>query len=411
MLLAASSAAVSGSRALGSAPKAGSALGGSRGAGALRRVSYAAGARAAPSRRSPTFRAAVVAVQEYHSEAASGVAVTFTLIDKKVDFGEQVVLVGNTPELGNWQLDHAPNMTWSEGDTWVATITLPPGTHVEYKFVLRSPTTSPVWEKCDNRRFTVDTGSIGTLATDWDVAEHTIAPPAFDTALSNGRAAAAAALDAAAAAMEAKDRAQALAAVQEAANAAAAVVAAAEATAAAVKRAVQAAEALVAELDAPTSNGTYNTAALKGPGSPAAAAQAAAAQAAADARYSSEQLEFMRRKLDDIQAMPSASRNGSRSPSPRPAARSASPAAVRRASPSPAAARRASPSPAPASSAGGPQYTPEQLAFLQRSGKSPSPKPPTSRPQSSKPVSAVYAKNVTSYSPEQLEFLRRSGKL
>lgn len=84
MLLAASSAAVSGSRALGSAPKAGSALGGSRGAGALRRVSYAAGARAAPSRRSPTFRAAVVAVQEYHSEAASGVAVTFTLIDKKV---------------------------------------------------------------------------------------------------------------------------------------------------------------------------------------------------------------------------------------------------------------------------------------------------------------------------------------
>ena len=63
--------------------------------------------------------------------------------------------------------------------------------------------------------------------------------------------------------MEAKDRAQALAAVQEAANAAAAVVAAAEATAAAVKRAVQAAEALVAELDAPTSNGTYNTAALK----------------------------------------------------------------------------------------------------------------------------------------------------
>ena len=139
-------------------------------------------------------------------------------------------------------------------------------------------------------------------------------------------------------------------------------------------------------------------------------------------------------------------------PPAQPAARSASPAAVRRASPSPAAARRASPSPAPASSAGGPQYTPEQLAFLQRSGKvgllagrgslwhrlavtttacklplqrggggdhgahgwnacyrkqsvleptthfpplllqSPSPKPPTSRPQSSKPVSAVYAK-------------------
>ena len=59
----------------------------------------------------------------------------------QVDFGEQVVLVGNAPELGNWQLDHAPNMTWSEGDTWVATITLPPGTDVEYKFVLRSPTT------------------------------------------------------------------------------------------------------------------------------------------------------------------------------------------------------------------------------------------------------------------------------
>ncbi len=128
---------------------------------------------------------------------------------------------------------------------------------------------APVWERCENRRITVDAGTTGTLECEWDDVEVRAHPReggyggGGGSSLANGHAAAAAALSAATAALEQKDRAAALAAVQEAAAAAAAVVAAAEATAAAVAKAVQAAENLVAELDGPGVAALGNGAAMK----------------------------------------------------------------------------------------------------------------------------------------------------
>ncbi|KAL4440179.1 hypothetical protein ABPG75_003180 [Micractinium tetrahymenae] len=422
-----------------SAQKASAALAPCRVAGSLRRgvvgTARTALERGQPARRRvPAVQATVQALQDtYNAEGSRSVAVTFTL-SRKVDYGQQVLLVGDAPQLGSWELGRAPHMSWSEGDTWTVTVDLPEGAAVEYKFVLQNPGHAPVWEKCDNRRITVDAGSTGTLECEWDVVEARAYPPEnspyayapSDSSLANGHAAAAAALSAATAALEQKDRAAALAAVQEAAAAASAVVAAAEATAAAVAKAVQAAEALVAELDGPGVAALGNGAAFKGAGA-AHAAAASTAQAASDARYSAEQLDFMRRKLDAIQSLP-AVRNGSavRSSSPRPASPSSRPA-----------------SPAPAAPAANGTFTPEQLAFLQRkrsASQSPAPSSPPPRPRSSSPapvqrsspppppraaspaqrprssspapqVSAVYAKDVSKYSPEQLEFLRRSGKL
>lgn len=57
----------------------------------------------------------------------------------QVDFGQQVLLVGDAPQLGSWELGNAPHMSWSEGDTWTATVDLPEGASVEYKFVLQNP--------------------------------------------------------------------------------------------------------------------------------------------------------------------------------------------------------------------------------------------------------------------------------
>lgn len=57
----------------------------------------------------------------------------------QVDFGQQVVLVGDVHQLGSWELGNAPHMTWSEGDTWSATVDLPEWATVEYKFVLINP--------------------------------------------------------------------------------------------------------------------------------------------------------------------------------------------------------------------------------------------------------------------------------
>lgn len=49
------------------------------------------------------------------------------------------MLVGSADALGGWELSRAPHMTWSEGDLWSATVELPAGANIEYKFALWDP--------------------------------------------------------------------------------------------------------------------------------------------------------------------------------------------------------------------------------------------------------------------------------
>ncbi|EFN51955.1 hypothetical protein CHLNCDRAFT_139626 [Chlorella variabilis] len=88
------------------------------------------------------------------------VDVTFTL-QRKVCFGQSVVLTGDAEELGGWDLGRAPRMEWSEGHNgehhWTATVSLPAGATLEYKFVIEDKNHSePMWESCWNRKLTVD---------------------------------------------------------------------------------------------------------------------------------------------------------------------------------------------------------------------------------------------------------------
>lgn len=57
----------------------------------------------------------------------------------QVNFGQSLALVGNAEQLGAWNLEHAPTMTWGEGDVWTSTLELPAGADVEYKFALVDP--------------------------------------------------------------------------------------------------------------------------------------------------------------------------------------------------------------------------------------------------------------------------------
>lgn len=61
----------------------------------------------------------------------------------QVNFGQHVVLTGSSPELGEWDLGRSPRMEWSEGRNgehhWSATVELPAGADVEYKFVIDDP--------------------------------------------------------------------------------------------------------------------------------------------------------------------------------------------------------------------------------------------------------------------------------
>ena len=59
---------------------------------------------------------------------------------RRVCFGQSVVLTGDAEELGGWDLGRAPRMEWSEGHNgehhWTATVSLPAGATLEYKFVI-----------------------------------------------------------------------------------------------------------------------------------------------------------------------------------------------------------------------------------------------------------------------------------
>ena len=61
------------------------------------------------------------------------------LFAPQVDFGDQLLVVGDVEQLGAWELERAAHMVWTEGDVWQASVDLPSGTAAEFKFVLSSP--------------------------------------------------------------------------------------------------------------------------------------------------------------------------------------------------------------------------------------------------------------------------------
>lgn len=45
------------------------------------------------------------------------------------------MVCGSAAQLGGWDLGKALKMTWSEGDRWRASVALPAGAALEWKFV------------------------------------------------------------------------------------------------------------------------------------------------------------------------------------------------------------------------------------------------------------------------------------
>ena len=77
--------------------------------------------------------------------------------------GNSWFVVGNHPDLGNWDVLKAAPLAWHDGDVWSADIGIQAGTELEYKFVKR-PTdaanfpdgTKTEWWPADNLTLTVD---------------------------------------------------------------------------------------------------------------------------------------------------------------------------------------------------------------------------------------------------------------
>lgn len=59
-------------------------------------------------------------------------------ITLSVDFGDEVLVVGDAENLGSWSLSKAKKLSWHEGDVWSAEIDLPEGEKIEYKYAITS---------------------------------------------------------------------------------------------------------------------------------------------------------------------------------------------------------------------------------------------------------------------------------
>ncbi|GLI26171.1 hypothetical protein ARHIZOSPH14_04130 [Agromyces rhizosphaerae] len=93
-------------------------------------------------------------------EPASAVAVGFGVQATTV-WGQNIFVVGNIDELGQWSPSAAVALSAAAYPTWTATIELPPGTTFEYKYIRKDEAGNVTWESGANRVATVP--SSGTL--------------------------------------------------------------------------------------------------------------------------------------------------------------------------------------------------------------------------------------------------------
>jgi alpha-amylase len=93
------------------------------------------------------------------TSAATTFAVNATTV-----WGQNVFVVGNTPALGNWDPANAVALSSATYPTWQATVSLPAGTAVQYKY-LKKDGAQVIWESDPNRTRT--TASADPCTATW----------------------------------------------------------------------------------------------------------------------------------------------------------------------------------------------------------------------------------------------------
>ncbi|WP_263773073.1 glycoside hydrolase family 15 protein [Propionivibrio soli] len=87
--------------------------------------------------------------------------VTFQ-VTANTNFGENIYLVGNSPLLSDWTPSSGIKLAPTNYPVWNATVSLPAGTALEYKYVKRDASGNTVWEGGGNRSFTIPSSGVVT---------------------------------------------------------------------------------------------------------------------------------------------------------------------------------------------------------------------------------------------------------
>lgn len=95
--------------------------------------------------------------------------ITFTVNNATTVWGQNVYVVGNISQLGNWDPANAVQMAPSSYPTWVVTVPLPQSQNIQFKFIKKDGSGNVIWENISNRTYTVPTAASGAYTASWNV--------------------------------------------------------------------------------------------------------------------------------------------------------------------------------------------------------------------------------------------------
>ena len=96
------------------------------------------------------------------------IPVTFTVNNATTNWGENLYIVGNCDELGNWDSEKAVGpATCSEYPTWTLTAYLPAGASIEFKAIKKDATGKVTWQEGNNHTYLVPSSGTGNVTIDW----------------------------------------------------------------------------------------------------------------------------------------------------------------------------------------------------------------------------------------------------
>lgn len=96
------------------------------------------------------------------------IPVTFTINNATTNWGQNVYIVGNCDELGNWNPQAAVGpASCPNYPTWNVTANLKPGTNIEFKAIKKYDSGGVVWQSGNNRTYTVPETGVGQVTIDW----------------------------------------------------------------------------------------------------------------------------------------------------------------------------------------------------------------------------------------------------
>lgn len=109
--------------------------------------------------------AKIYAVDE---EAMESVPVTFHIKNATTNWGQDIYIVGNCAELGNWNADEAIGpATCPKYPDWELTAYLPIGKEIEFKVIKKDKSGNVVWQSGSNHKYMVPLSDLGEVSVEW----------------------------------------------------------------------------------------------------------------------------------------------------------------------------------------------------------------------------------------------------